>query len=168
MGAVFGSVLVLYGSAAAAMPAGLLQVPLLRRDPCNSAAQCLHVLLTRRALCTPATPAPQQRTQSLHTQVNIMGGAGPDGYPQGYGGYAMPVDTSIPPIPGAHGRHSFPFPSPASAPNAPAAQQIDTSVFVRRSEEDTRFRLLESRMHVDEDAMERMRETIRKVGGWAR
>jgi hypothetical protein len=95
-----------------------------------------------------------------------MGGAGPDGYPQGYGGYAMPVDTSIPPIRGARGRHSFPFPSPASAPNAPAAQQeIDTSKFVRRSEEDTRFRLLESRMHVDEDAMERMRETIRKVSG---
>jgi hypothetical protein len=28
--------------------------------------------------------------QTLHTQVNIMGGGGVDGYPQGYGGYAMP------------------------------------------------------------------------------
>jgi len=99
----------------------------------------------------------------LHTQVNIMGG-GPEGYPQGYGGYAMPVDTSIPPIAGRAGPfgNSFPYPSPASAPNAPA-QAVDTSSFVRRSEEDTRFSLLESRMRVDENAMSTMRETIRKL-----
>jgi len=96
-----------------------------------------------------------------------MGPTGPEGYPQGYGGYAMPVDTSIPPVRargGAYG-NSFPFPSPAYAPNAPAkaAPPIDTSKFVRRSEEDTRFRLLESRLRVDEDSMERMRETISRV-----
>ena len=96
-----------------------------------------------------------------------MGPTGPEGYPQGYGGYAMPVDTSIPPVSargGAYG-NSFPFPSPAYAPNAPAkaAPPIDTSKFVRRSEEDTRFRLLESRLRVDEDSMERMRETISRV-----
>ena len=116
----------------------------------------------------------QQWTQTLHTQVNIMGGGGLEGYPQGFGAYSMPVDMSIPPVKGARGRASFPFPSPASAPNAPAAPPpppppaIDTSKFVRRSEEDTRFRLLESRLHVDESEMERMRETIRSVSSLSR
>ena len=85
-------------------------------------------------------------------------GGGPEGYPQGYGGYGM----QIPPVQARPGTSSFPFPSPASAPNAPA-KAIDTSMFVRRSEEDTRFRLLESRLHVDEESMERMRDTIRRV-----
>jgi hypothetical protein len=85
-------------------------------------------------------------------------GGGPEGYPQGYGGYGM----QIPPVQARPGTSSFPFPSPASAPNAPA-QAIDTSMFVRRSEEDTRFRLLESRLHVDEESMESMRDTIRRV-----
>jgi hypothetical protein len=85
-------------------------------------------------------------------------GGGPEGYPQGYGGYGM----QIPPVQARPGTSSFPFPSPASAPNAPA-QAIDTSMFVRRSEEDTRFSLLESRLHVDEESMESMRDTIRRV-----
>mmetsp|Transcript_19710 Transcript_19710/g.40195 ORF Transcript_19710/g.40195 Transcript_19710/m.40195 type:complete len:165 (-) Transcript_19710:71-565(-) len=97
-------------------------------------------------------------TEKLYTQINILTPPGKGARKaQGenpvsayMGGYAVP-------IPAGSNRAAFPY------PQFPPAKKIDTSKFVLRSEEDDRFKQMESRMKTDEKVILSLKKTIENL-----